>query len=110
MIKRTMLIFMLMSKKFLIMIKVIIKLLYLFIMIHMLCLHEALLMLIVEIGLGIIMLCLMRLGKHAIVLLLFIMHVMLLLYSHAKMLKWLLESWDLNARETRLAFGFQKLL
>jgi hypothetical protein len=24
--------------------------------------------------------------------------------------KWLLENWDLNARETRLAFGFQKLL
>jgi hypothetical protein len=76
MIKRTMLIFMLMSKKFLVMIKVIIILLYLFIMIHMLCLHRTLLMLIVEIGLGIIMLCLMHLGKHAIVLLLFIMHVM----------------------------------
>jgi hypothetical protein len=79
---------------------------YLLIMIHMLCLHRALLVLIVEIGLGIIMLCLMRLGKHAIVLLLFIMHVMLRLYSHAKMQKWLLENWDLNARETRLAFGF----
>jgi hypothetical protein len=63
------------------MIKVIIMLLYLFIMIHMLYLHRALLMLIVEIGLGIIMLCLMRLGKHAIVLLVFIMHVMLHLYS-----------------------------
>jgi hypothetical protein len=79
-------------------------------MIHMFCLHRALLMLIVEIGLGVIMLCLMRLGKHAIVLLLFIMHVMLLLNSRAKMQKWLLENWDLNARETRLAFGFQKLL
>jgi hypothetical protein len=67
-------------------------------------------MLIVEIGLGVIMLCLMRLGKHAIVLPLFIMHVMILLYSHAKMQKWLLENWDPNARETRLAFGFQKSL
>jgi hypothetical protein len=38
------------------------------------------------------------------------MHVMLRLYSHAKMQKWLLENWDLNARETRIAFGFQKLL
>jgi hypothetical protein len=110
MIKRTMLIFMPMSKKFLIMIKVIIMLLYLFIIIDMLCLHRALLMLIVEIGLGVIMLCLMRLGKHAIVLPLFIMHVMILLYSHAKMQKWLLENWDPNARETRLAFGFQKSL
>jgi ABC-type phosphate/phosphonate transport system permease subunit len=85
-------------------------LLYLFIEIHMLCLHRALLMLIVEIGLGVIVLWLMHLGKHAIVLPLFIMHVMLLLYSHAKMQKCLLENWDLNARETRLAFGFQKLL
>jgi hypothetical protein len=58
MIKRTMLIFMLMSKRFLIMIKFIIMLLYLFIMIHMQCLHRALLMLIVEICLGVIMLCL----------------------------------------------------
>jgi hypothetical protein len=41
----------------------------------------------VEIGLGVIMLCLIRLGKHALVLLLFIMHAMLLLYSHAKMPK-----------------------
>jgi hypothetical protein len=44
-------------------------------------------MLMVEIGIGIIMLFLMRLGKHALVLLLFIMHVMLLLYSHVKMPK-----------------------
>jgi hypothetical protein len=31
-------------------------------------------------------------------------------HSHAKMQKWLLENWDLNAREIRLAFGFQKVL
>jgi hypothetical protein len=79
-------------------------------MIHVLCLHRAPLMLMVEIGLGVITLCLMRLGKLAMVLLLSIMLAMLLLYSHAKMQKWLLENWDLNARETRLAFGFQKLL
>jgi hypothetical protein len=41
----------------------------------------------VEIGLGIIMLCLMRLGEIAIVLLLSIMLAMLLLCFHAKMLK-----------------------
>jgi hypothetical protein len=44
-------------------------------------------MLMVEIGLGVIMLFLMRLGKYALVQLLFIRHVMLLLYCHVKMLK-----------------------
>jgi hypothetical protein len=34
----------------------------------------------------------------------------LLLYFHVRMKKWLLGSWDPNARETRLVFGFQKLL
>jgi hypothetical protein len=87
MIKRTMLIFMLMLRKFLIMIGVIIMLLYLSIMIHMLCLHQALLMHMVEIGLGVIMLCLMCLEKLAMVLLLSIMLAMLLLYFHAKMQK-----------------------
>jgi hypothetical protein len=62
-------------------------LLYLFIMIHMLCLHQALLMQMVEIGLGVIMLCLMRLGEIATVILLSIMLAMLLLYFHAKMQK-----------------------
>jgi hypothetical protein len=33
-----------------------------------------------------------------------------LLYFHVRMKKWLLGSWDTNARETRLVFGFQKLL
>jgi hypothetical protein len=34
----------------------------------------------------------------------------LLLYFHVRMKKWLLGSWEPNARETRLVFGFQKLL
>jgi hypothetical protein len=80
-------IFMLMLRKFLIIIGVLIMLLYLFIMIHMLCLHQALLMQMVEIGLGVIMLCLMRLGEIATVILLSIMLAMLLLYFHAKMQK-----------------------
>jgi hypothetical protein len=87
MIKRNMPIFMLMLRKFLIIIGVLIMLLYLFIMIHMLCLHQALLMQMVEIGLGVIMLCLMRLGEIATVILLSIMLAMLLLYFHAKMQK-----------------------
>jgi hypothetical protein len=78
---------MLMLRKFLIIIGVLIMLLYLFIMIHMLCLHQALLMQMVEIGLGVIMLCLMRLGEIATVILLSIMLAMLLLYFHAKMQK-----------------------
>jgi hypothetical protein len=32
------------------------------------------------------------------------------LYFHVKMKKWLLENWDPNAKETRLAFGSQRLL
>jgi hypothetical protein len=90
MTKRTMLIFMLMSRifpVFLIMIGVIIMLLYLLIMILMPCLQLAPLMLMVEVGLGVIMLFLMCLGKYALVQLLFIKHVMLLLYCHVKMLK-----------------------
>jgi hypothetical protein len=64
----------------------------------------------VEVGLGEIMLCLMRLGECAMDLLLFIMLAILLLYFHVRTQKWLLGSWDPNARETRLVFGFQKLL
>jgi hypothetical protein len=56
-------------------------------LIFMLWLHLTLHMLMIEKGLGVIMLCLMCLGKHALVLLLFTIHVMLLLYSHAKMQK-----------------------
>jgi hypothetical protein len=66
MIKRTMRIFMLMSRKFpmlLIMINVIIMLLYLLIMIHMLCLLLVPHMVMVEVGLGVILLFLMHLGK-----------------------------------------------
>jgi hypothetical protein len=85
-----MLIFMLMSRKFqmlLIMIRVTIMLLYLLIMINMLCLHLAPHMLMVEIGLGVIMLFPIRLGKFTLVQLLCIKHVMLLLYYHGKMPK-----------------------
>jgi hypothetical protein len=63
-----------------------------------------------EVGLGKIMLCIMCLEKCVIYLLLFSMLATLLLYFHVRMKKWLLESWDPNARETRLVFGFQKLL
>jgi hypothetical protein len=87
MIKRTMLIFIFMLRKFLIMIGVMILLFYLFINIIMLWLFPALLMLMVEIGLGVIMLCPMHLGKFAMVLLLFIMPTILRLCFHVKMPK-----------------------
>jgi hypothetical protein len=87
MIKRTMLIFMLMSSKFLIMINVIIMLLYLFIMIHMLCLLLVPHMFMIRVDLGAIILFLVRLGKFTLVQLLCIKHVMLLLYCYAKMPK-----------------------
>jgi hypothetical protein len=51
------------------------------------CLQLAPLMLMVEIGLSVIMLFLMCLGKYPLVQLLFIIHVMLHLYCHVKMLK-----------------------
>jgi hypothetical protein len=48
--------------------------------------------------------------KCVIYLLLFSMLSTLLLYFHVRMKKWLLGSWEPNARETKLAYGFQKLL
>jgi hypothetical protein len=51
------------------------------------CLHLALHMLMVEIGLGAIMLLLMRLGEDQLDRLCFIKHVMLHLFLHAKMIK-----------------------
>jgi hypothetical protein len=56
----------------------------LLIMTHMLCLHLALLLFMVEVGLGEIMLCLMLLGKCAMDLLLFIMLAIPLLYFHVR--------------------------
>jgi membrane protein implicated in regulation of membrane protease activity len=53
-------------------------------MTHMLCLHLAPLLFMVEVGLGEIMLCLMRLGECAMDLLLFIMLAILLLYFHVR--------------------------
>jgi hypothetical protein len=41
--------------------------------------------------------------------LLFTMLVMLLLFFHVEIQKWLLRSWDPNAREIKLVFGFQKI-
>jgi hypothetical protein len=79
-------------------------------LILMLCLHIVPLLFMVEEGLDVIMLCLMSLGKLAMVLLLSIMLAILPLYFYAKVHKWLLGSWDPNARETKLAYGFQKLL
>jgi hypothetical protein len=82
----------------------------LLIMIHMLCLHLVPLLFMVEVGLGEIMLCLMRLGECAMVLLLFTILAILPLYFYVIMQKYLLGSWDPNARETKFAYGFQKLL
>jgi hypothetical protein len=73
-------------------------------MIHMLCSLQVLM-----VGLGEI-LCLMLLGKCVINLLLSFMLATLSLFFHVKMKKWLLKGWDPNAKETRLAFGYQKLL
>jgi hypothetical protein len=74
--------------------------------IHMLCLLQVLVLMV---GLGEI-LCLMLLRKCVINLPLSFMLATLRLYFHVKMKKWLLENWDPNAKETRLAFGYQKLL
>jgi hypothetical protein len=94
MTKRTMLIFMLMSRIFLvlfIMIGVIIMMFYLLVMmLHLIlipCLQLTLHILMVEIDLGAIMLHLMRLGRHPLDQLLFIKHVMLHLYCYVKMIK-----------------------
>jgi hypothetical protein len=51
------------------------------------CLHLAPHMLMVEIGLGAIMVLLMRLGEHQLDQLCFIKYVMLHLFLHAKMIK-----------------------
>jgi hypothetical protein len=59
--------------------------LILLIIIHMLCLPLALLLFMVEVGLGEIMLCLMCLGKCAMNPLLFFMLATLLLYFHVRM-------------------------
>jgi hypothetical protein len=64
----------------LIMIDVMIMLL----MIHMLCLHLVPLLFMVEVGLGEIMLCIMRLGKCAMDLLPFTMLAILHLYFHVR--------------------------
>jgi hypothetical protein len=61
-------------------------------LILMLCSHLVPLLIMVEVGLGEIMLLLMHLGKFAMVLLLSIMLAMLPLYFYAKMQKWLLGS------------------
>jgi hypothetical protein len=90
--KRTMPIFMLMLRMF-IMIDVIIRLFYLLVIMLLLilmpCLHLALLMLMVGIDLGamFIMLLLMRLGMHQMDEPCFIKHMMLHLFFYAKMIK-----------------------
>jgi hypothetical protein len=56
-------------------------------MIHMLCLPLALLLCMVEVGLGKIMLCITCLGKCVINLLLFFMLATLRLYFHVRMKK-----------------------
>jgi hypothetical protein len=52
----------------------------------------------------------MCLGEHVMNLPPFTLLATLNLRFHVKMKKLLLESWDPNARETRLEFGFQRLL
>jgi hypothetical protein len=74
--------------------------------IHMLCLLQVLILMV---GLG-EYLCLMLLRKCVINLPLSFMLATLSLYFHVKMKKWLLENWDPNTKETRLAFGYQNLL
>jgi membrane protein implicated in regulation of membrane protease activity len=59
----------------------------LLIMIHMLCLPLVPPLFMVEVGLGEIMSCLMRLGECAMDLLPFIMLAILLLYFHVRMQK-----------------------
>jgi hypothetical protein len=73
-------------------------------MIHMLCSLQVLI-----VGLGEI-LCPVLLGKCVINLLLSFMIATLSLCFHVNMKKWLPKNWDPNAKETRLAFGYQKLL
>jgi hypothetical protein len=93
---------------------VIIMLLYLpVMMLHLIlmpCLHLVLHMLMIGIDLGAIMLLLMRLGRHQLDQLCFIKHVRLHLFLYAKMIKYLLEVWDLSVRKTKLASRFQSLL
>jgi hypothetical protein len=94
----------------LLVIPIIIGVMIMMLLIHMLYLPLVLLLFTVEVGLRKIMLCIMCLEKCVIYLLLFSMIATLLLYFHVRMKKWLLGSWEPNARETRLVFGFQKLL
>jgi hypothetical protein len=94
----------------LLVIPIVIGVMIMMLLIHMLCLPLVLHLFTVEVGLGEIMLCIMCLGKCVIYLLMFSMLATLLLYFHVRMKKWLLGSWEPNARETRLVFGFQKLL
>jgi hypothetical protein len=76
---------------------------------NMLSLPLVLLLFMVEVGLGEIMLCLILLEKCVMDPLLFTMLVMLLLFFHVEIQKWLLRSWDPNAREIKLVFGYQKI-
>jgi hypothetical protein len=80
--KRTMLLFMI--GKLLVVLIIIRVMFILLIMIHMLCLPLALLLCMVEVGLGEIMLCLMCLGKCAMNPLLFFMLATLLLFFHVR--------------------------
>jgi hypothetical protein len=76
-----------MIRKLLVVLIIIRVMFILLIMIHMLCLPLALLLCMVEVGLGEIMLCLMCLGKCAMSLLLFFMLATLLLFFHVRMQK-----------------------
>jgi hypothetical protein len=82
-LKKTMLLFMI--GKLLVILIIIRVMFMLLIMIHMLCLPLALLLCLVEIGLGKIMLCIMCLGKYAMNPLLFFMLATLLLFFHIRM-------------------------
>jgi hypothetical protein len=78
---------------------------------HAMMLHLVLHMFMVDLGtLNMLFLMRLRLGMYLMVPLCYFIHVMLLMYCIARMIKLLLQMWDQNARRVRLAFGFQNLL
>jgi hypothetical protein len=64
----------------------------------------------VDLGVVLIMLFLIRLEMHLMVHLFYTILLMLHMCFIANLVKSVLKMWDLNAREVRLAFGFQNLL
>jgi hypothetical protein len=69
-------------------------------------------MFMVGVDLGVVfnMLFLIRLGMHLMAQLCFIVPMMLHVCYIVKMIKLLLKMWGLNAKEAKLAFGFQNIM